>query len=39
VLWYDKVVIFSVDEKSWNVSLFDVVTDRIQVLNIELVLR
>ena len=35
----DEVVIFAVDEKCWNIGLLDVLSDRVQILNIEIVLH
>ena len=38
VLRNDEIVVLSVNEESWDVGLFDVISDRVEVLDAELVL-
>ena len=35
----DEIVIFAVDEECWNIGLFDVLSDRVQILNVKIVLH
>jgi hypothetical protein len=38
VLWNNKIVVFGCDKKRWNVSFFDMFSQRIQSCNVKVVL-